>query len=257
MKRRSSPNLQLLCALLLSLAVLPLPAAAGSGCAVAHNLVHCPIGAAQLQAAPDGSQLLVTGLGPAGTDGVATEFDTASHWRAQMSVEEPAGSLTFRALLDGSTTASASFRIEPDTNPFRLGQQTRKLVLETAFTGAAGPHTYRAIVFDDGVQVAVFEDQDESSSIVIGRIPPPEPIPWPGPWPWPDFKRYPTGACAWEFRFAGEMSFTTSAGGQAAGDTIRLVEEVSAGHYLYEGFTAITTQSDAGSLTIDNEEISN
>ncbi len=247
MKRHAFLNLQLLCALLLSLAVLPIPATAENGCVVAHNLVHCPIGKAKLQAAPNGSKLLVAGLGPAGKDGVATVFDTATHWRAETSVEEPANVLTFRALMDGSTTASASFRFEPDTNA---------VVLRTAFTGAAGPHTFTAIVYKDGQQVAAFDDLDESSSITIGRIPPPEPIPWPD-WPWPDFRRGPLGSCIWGFSFASDVSVTTSNGGEAVGDSVRLVEDVGSGHYMYPGFTAITMQSDAGSLTITDEEISN
>lgn len=238
----------LMCALLLGALLSTSTASAQGNCELAFNIVHCPIGQANLQVAPDGSQLLVTGLGSAGNDGVSSEFDTAVHWRAQMSVEEPASELTFRAHLDGSTTASASFQTEGNTN---------EVELRTSFTGATGPHTYRAIILDDGQQVADFGGLDETSSIIIGRIPVPVPIPRPGPWPWPDFKRLSSGACAWQFSYSGGVTFTTSNGDQAVGDTVRLVEDVDKGHYLYAGFTAITTQSDASSLTITNEQISN
>lgn len=249
MRSQSRPSIVLsvllLCALLLPGATL---AQTQEDCEVAFNIVHCKIGNANLQVTPSGS-LHVTNLGSSGDDGFTSEFDTASHWRAQLSVGEPASSLDFHALLDGATTASASFRIEPGTNPV--------VDLRTSFTGAAGPHTYRMIVLDDGEVVADVGGLDESSSITIGRIPTPEPIPWPGPWPWPDFKRLPSGACAWQFSYSGGVTFTTSNGDQAIGDTVRLVEDVDKAHYLYAGFTAITTQSDANSLTITNEQIFN
>ena len=221
-------------------------AVAQPGCEVFNNISHCPVNNAQLHLAADGSQLKVDNLGAGGNDGVVSQFDTATEWRAKLSVEGQADLLTFKAFLDGDVTAAASF-----------DDSATATELRTQFTGGAEHHTFKAEIYNAGELVATFTDLDETSSISINRFPIPEPIPMPGPWPWPDFKRGPLGRCMWDFSFPETVSLASSSGGEAVGDRVRLVEDLTAGHYPYSGFSAITMQSNGSALTITDEQINN
>lgn len=240
----------LVCALLLSAAVLSQPASAQEGCKYFNNIAHCPVGDAKLKLTNNGSQLAVYNLGSKGTDGVSSEFDVATQWRAKLTASGTPKSMTFSALLDGDLTSSASFEVG-----------SKGFELRTTFTGSAGPHTYRAIVMDGNKVVGDFGGLNSSSSVIATPIPvfpPPTEFPWPFPWPpEPTFKRGPLGPCIWGFDLGGSFTVTTSAGDQAVGDSVRLVEDVAGGgHYPYAGFSAITMQANGASLVITDEEIS-
>ncbi len=252
----SAAGLLALCALLATV-----PTAAAENCIRFDGIDHCPVGNAQLALAPNGSKLIITGLGAGGNDGVRSMFSGVGLWQADMSAP-PASfgeGFSFSAISNGFRTARATLQLD----------STEGLVFQTEFTGANGDHPYTLQVISNGFLVAEFNNLD--SAVTFAAIPNPGPTipgwpPWPG-WPeWPDddwppfpgdFGLDTLGQCFYGFNFSADVRVQISNGlGQAVGDEVRIVEEVGAGHYPYASFDGMITRATTSGFAIDGEAVS-
>jgi hypothetical protein len=247
------------CLLGLAALLATLPAAAAGGCVRFDGIDHCPVGNAQLSLAQDGSQLMVTGLGAGGKDGVRSIFSGAAYWQADLSAP-PEGfgdGFTFSAISNGFRTARTSLHLDN-----ALG-----LVYTNEFTGGNGGNPYTVQVISNGFLVAEFQNLDSSTTFSVRPNPGPG-IPWP-PWPgWPElpdddwppiiiFGLGSVGECFWGHLYSNDMQVSISNGlGQAVGDEVRVIENVGPGQYPYTSFDGMVIQSNTSGFAIDSEAVS-
>lgn len=263
----------------LALAVsLALPgAAAAQGCVPFQGIDHCPVGDATLEALPDGGGLLVSGLGPAANDGVASRFAPTTLWNAQL--EFPEGTSMNRTVNLSSISGgevTSELLIQATDGRYQLG---------ASFTGSADESTYAVLVYRQGILqggVGGFSSGLTSSGATETRRSPqsslstindryctecqptvevnaPDELP---NWWWDYiFGRYGhgfqirgDGGCSWSMGFRGDVLVTLADGSEFVGDEIRFDEEVHGpGHYPYLGFESIEIESSTGSVTILDE----
>lgn len=247
-----------LCALTL---LAPAPTVAAENCIRFDGIDHCPVGNAQLALTPNGSKLIVTGLGAGGNDGVRSMFSDVAFWQADMSAP-PASfgeGFSFSAISNGFRTARATLQLD----------STEGLLFQIEFTGASGDHPYTLQVINNGFLVAEFEDLNSADTFAA--------IPYPGPtipgWPpWPDWPDWPDddwppfpgdfglgtqGECFYGFSFSSPFQVSISNGlAPAVGNEIRIIEEIGAGQYPYASFDGMITRSISNGFAIDSEAVS-
>ena len=228
------------------LMVGPVPANAQSSAVVFQGLAHTPVGAATLRLDPNREAFDVSGLGPAGEDGVAVKTAGATSWTARLAAAVPGSlplSLAWSALADGRRIGSA------------LMQQTGKnFEMSAVFTGATSRPAYSGQVYNNGQLVGA-----------IGGLPPTAhffmPIDICRKVPefcdfTIEFHTLADGACMVKAASPKAGPFRMPNGVIVTGNELRLVEEVHpAGHYPYLTFDKMVMQSNAYSFAIFSESV--
>ncbi len=213
---------------------------------VFQGLTHTPVGAATLRVDATRKSLDVSGLGPAGEDGVAVKAGDATSWTARVGTPVVSGlplRMSWSALVDGRRIGSG------------LLQQVRDhFEISAVFTGATTAPTFSGQVYNAGRLVGA-----------IGSLPPTAhfdlPLDFCRRVPefcelTTEFHTLPDGACMIKVVSPRAVPFRLPNGTIVTGNELRLVEEVRpAGHYPYLGFDTMTMQSDARSFEIFSETV--
>lgn len=222
------------------------PANAQSSAVVFQGLTHTAVGAATLRLDPNREALDVSGLGPAGEDGVATKAGAATSWTARIAAAVWGGlplRVSWSALADGRRIGSG------------LMQQTgANLEMSAVFTGATTMPTYSGLVYNN-----------EKLVFAIGGLPPTAHffLPFDMCRSVPqycqiaiEFHTLPDGACMVKATTPKAGPIRLPNGAIVTGNEVRLVEEVRPqGQYPYEGFHTMMLQSDAPSFAIFSETV--
>jgi hypothetical protein len=222
------------------------PANAQSSAVVFQGLTHTAVGAATLRLDPSREALDVSGLGPAGDDGIALKQEGMTSWTTRIAAAVPGSlplSLSWSALADGRRIGSA------------LIQQTgANLEISAVFTGATTRPTYSGLVYNHGVLVDA-----------IGGLPPTAHffMPFDVCRKVPEFCEFTIefhtladGACLVKAVSPKTGPFRLPNGAIVTGNELRLVEEVHAGSaYPYIEYDEVVMQSNAYSLAIFSESV--
>ena len=243
-------------------------------CVPFFDMLHCPLGSADLGVSRDGQSLEASGLGPQGEDGVASHFEPSTFWNGQTRfLGEPNGapSVHLSAVSGGTVTSQMSLDTDGDV-----------YYLNASFTGQAENSTYSMLVYREGVLQGAAGGIPSASSAASAKA---RTAPAAGPFSsapqtlcsdcqpdlsaiiaaldaamlewlaWIDsfgwgFGIQNNGGCTWGASLPAAARVTLPDGNEYIGDEIRLVEEVPAsGHYPYVSFESIETRTSAESVS--------
>jgi len=240
--------------------VVAAPTLAANDCVRFDGIRHCPVGSAELNLTSNGSHLVASNLGSSGEDGVASRFQGATHWEAEMSVvgQDRGDLISVLAISNGFLVSQATIILEDNA-----------MISNGLFTG--NPQgIYTLAVLNDGVLVSQIPGMDSQTQFSV--VPGPDDGPFGGPfggpngpiidWPpegdWPpdwDFDNGPFGACIWGLSFSGDVTVLAQ-GQQVVGDEIRMIESVGGpGGYNYLTFDSIVTLGNGSGIAIESETV--
>ncbi|MEM7676147.1 MAG: hypothetical protein AAF449_09110 [Myxococcota bacterium] len=214
-------------------------------CLVFQGNQACSVGQAILTV--DGDRLLIGGLRKNGQDGLSSRFTGATSWSSDISAvnSSPGDTVRFTAMANGEVASNLKFT-----------RTSIGLRIRTGFTGAAVSNEFTVLILSQGEIAATFTGN--TGTTILAQVVDSPDFPWPFPFPFPrpdddpeepvDFEIVAaTGACAWDVEFANAMMVTVN-GQQAAGDQIRIVENVGPGHYPYVSFNGVRVQSSSPAM---------
>ena len=135
--------------LLLTFSLALSTVASNAQCVRFESIDHCPIGNATLTLSPDGTRLAAIGLGPEGSDGVASKLDTATSWQARIRNVglAPGDHFTLTSVADGFDTSTMRYEVATGGG----------LDVTAEFTGALGPSHYTLWLLDDDEEEPPYE----------------------------------------------------------------------------------------------------